>query len=527
MAATSVPRVSVRRSAGGAAVALAAALTLTPIIASCPQTAIASVPETAVSTRLVSLLATQSAIMMNGTFTPDVTPEFAALVMHNYIEPLVGTGYTPYPLTTPEELWPLSGLFSMSYYDSTRVGYQILDAKYHEIAAKNTADGAPDTPLLVFGYSQSAFIASVFDQGLSDEMMAGKHVPPTNFFLVGNTNIPNGGLFSRFNGFGLTPWTPVIYAPTKTGSPTYDVFRQYDPFADFPAYPLNALAVVNSLMGYLLHFTLPVSGSPAWLTPVINILNKLITPISLNPDSPNYVKPIVSQYQDTTYQFVPTAKLPILDPLRWIGLSKLADDLDPVLRPLVEAGYDRSVSFGVPTPARFVIPPDLDAAFKQSWQALMHLLNPSLPAPSAATAVARPAAAIGGAAPAAIAVVDPVVAPALPVAESPASQQNSVTAPSADLGDSTPAPAIALQAPTSPVDTGATASAARVPAAIEAPVSPHRGPRRDALQAADVAAADPAPAAPHRTPVAAGAASRGGATPHASAAQSRAASVGR
>lgn len=330
----------------------------------------------------LQLVATQSAIMMNGTFTPDVTPEFAALVTEAYLLPLVGPGYTAVPLRTPESLWPFSGLTSMTYNKSTKVGYQILDAKYHEIVARNTTDGAPDTPMLVFGYSQSAFISSIFNQGLSDERSRGDAVPPTTFVLVGNTNVPNGGLMSRFNGLGLTPWTPLVFAPTGTGSPTYDICRQHDPFCDFPAYPLNALAVANTLMGYLLHFTLPISGNPPWLNPIIKILNKLITPISLNPASPDYVEPVVSTYQDTIYEFVPTAKLPLLQPLYALGLSKLANALDPVLRPLVEVGYARDVSFGVPIPASFrLLPPNLGTALQQSWKALVHLINPAKPAP--------------------------------------------------------------------------------------------------------------------------------------------------
>ena len=339
-------------------------------------------PARAPVTAALNLVATQAAILMNGTFTPDVTPAFEAAVTYNYLLPLVGSGYTTVPLTTPESLWPVSGLNTLTYNDSTRVGYQLLDAKYQQIVAQNSTDGAPNTPMLVFGYSQSAFIASLFDQGLADERSGGGTVPPTTFVLVGNTNIPNGGLMSRFGGLGLTPWTPIVYAPTQTGSPTYDVCRQYDPFCDFPAYPLDALSVVNTLMGYLLHFTLPISGNFPWMTPIINILNKLITPISLNPASPNYVKPIVSTYQDTTYEFGPTAKLPILQPLYLLGLSKLANALDPVLRPLIEAGYARTTSFGVPTPAAFSIPPDLGAALKQSWQALRHLVIPAIPGPT-------------------------------------------------------------------------------------------------------------------------------------------------
>ena len=345
----------------------------------------------------VDLVATQAAITMNGTFTPDVTPQFQAAVLDAYILPLVGSGYTGVPLRTPQDLWPLSGITALTYNDSTRVGYGILKDRYEQIVGQNTADGQPDTPMVVFGYSQSAFIASMFDEHLADVRAGGGAVPPTTFVQVGNTNIPNGGLMSRFNGLGLTPWTPLVFAPTKTGNTTYEVFRQYDPFADFPKYTLNALAVVNSLMGYLLHFTLPVSGSAPWLKPVIDVLNFLMAPISLNPSSPNYIEPIESRYEDTVYKFIPTAQLPILSPLYAVGLSRFADALDPVLRPVIEAGYDRSVSFGVPTPAQFGLGPNFAPALQQSWQALTELLNPGKTAPVAAAAapVALPAAITG------------------------------------------------------------------------------------------------------------------------------------
>lgn len=348
------------------------------------------------SYQAIDLVATQAAITMNGTFTPDVTPQFQAAVLDAYIGPLVGPGYTGLPLRTPQDLWPLSGVTALTYNDSTRVGYGILKDKYEEIVGQNTADGQPDTPMVVFGYSQSAFIASMFDEYLAEVRAGGGAVPPTTFVQIGNTNIPNGGLMARFNGLGLTPWTPLVFAPTKTGNTTYEVFRQYDPFADFPKYTLNVLAVANSLMGYLLHFTLPVSGSAPWLSPVIRVLNRLMTPISLNPASPNYIEPIETRYEDTVYKFVPTAQLPLLAPLYALGMSRLADALDPVFRPVIEAGYDRSESFGVPTPAVFGLGPHLAPALQQSWQALRQLVNPGTADSTAAieVPVASPSASI-------------------------------------------------------------------------------------------------------------------------------------
>jgi hypothetical protein len=58
------------------------------------------------------------------------------------------------------------------------------------------------------------------------------------------------------------------------------------------------------------------------------------------------------QVGDTTYYLIPTAILPLLMPVAQLPLVgyPLADALDPPLRVLVEAGYNRSISPGQPTP---------------------------------------------------------------------------------------------------------------------------------------------------------------------------------
>ena len=45
---------------------------------------------------------------------------------------------------------------------------------------------------------------------------------------------------------------------------------------------------------------------------------------------------------NTTYVYVPTKNLPLLEPLRWVGLSALADALNEPLKEIVERAYDRS-----------------------------------------------------------------------------------------------------------------------------------------------------------------------------------------
>src|SRR5690606_11563240 len=45
---------------------------------------------------------------------------------------------------------------------------------------------------------------------------------------------------------------------------------------------------------------------------------------------------------NTTYVFVPTENLPLLQPLRWLGLTGIADALNEPLKAIVEQAYDRS-----------------------------------------------------------------------------------------------------------------------------------------------------------------------------------------
>ena len=96
-----------------------------------------------------------------------------------------------------------------------------------------------------------------------------------------------------------------------------DIARQYDPVADFPDDHFNLLAVANALAGsQSLHDYRPVD---------INDPNN-----------------IVWTEGNITYVLVPTENLPLLDGLRAIGLTTLADKLNAQLKPLVDAGYNRS-----------------------------------------------------------------------------------------------------------------------------------------------------------------------------------------
>ena len=62
---------------------------------------------------------------------------------------------------------------------------------------------------------------------------------------------------------------------------------------------------------------------------------------------------------DTTFYFIPTTELPLLDPLRSLGVPEsVLNIFQPALQVIVEAGYDRSIPFGDPTPAELI--PSID-----------------------------------------------------------------------------------------------------------------------------------------------------------------------
>lgn len=277
----------------------------------------------------VSLLAAES-LIMTGTGMPEVTPEWMTLVSANFIAPTAGAGYVATPVTTPAQFWPFTGADTMTLDQSTRLGSEILDTRLRAVIEANRAAGDAGDPVALFGYSQSAWIAAIEKQILASRSAGSDDLPPIDVVMLGNPIRPNGGLFARFPSAGVVTWTPVMSAPTDTPFRTYDIARQYDPFADFPDDPSNALAVVNAAFG---------------------LMNHDYSAVTLNRDDPRYdPNTVVQQYGDTTYYLIPS-KLPLLEPLRQGGFGQLADALEPVLAPIVEAGYDRTTPYGQHTPA--------------------------------------------------------------------------------------------------------------------------------------------------------------------------------
>jgi hypothetical protein len=180
----------------------------------------------------------------------------------------------------------------------TTGGTNALDRRLSGTTTLKSTDG---TPTIVFGFSNGALVAQ---RWMTEH--AGDPTAPSpdelSFVLIGNPRRAYGGSM------------PAI---PETGYHVVDVVRQYDPLADFPDHP-NLLALANIATGIF---------SPMHLD---------YTQVDL--DDPNNV---VWTEGNTTYVFVPTENLPLLAPLRMLGMNKLADELNAPLKAIVEKAYDR------------------------------------------------------------------------------------------------------------------------------------------------------------------------------------------
>ena len=344
----------------------------------------------------VGLLATQTALIMQGTFFPFVSPAWVSEVMGAFIDP-VREDFTGSAVDTPEQFWPVTGITSMSFNKSIQAGYAIIDERLDQTLA---SEGFR-IPVNVFGYSQSAVIASVLKRDLDAEYANRKDVPAVTFTMIGNPLRPNGGFLSRFGIANevLTPWIDLRSTPTDTPYSTTDIARQYDVWADFPTYPLNLLATINAAFGTWNHWYLPESLPPGFYSDVIET-------VSLDPSSPDYVSGTTAQvYGDTTYYLIPSEHLPMYYPLRWLGLGPVVDVFEPLTKVFVELGYDRTTPYGEQTRMR-LIPDignlahidqffvDVSQALDEGGQALVELLTPTRTEPETAGPDPLPAAGV-------------------------------------------------------------------------------------------------------------------------------------
>lgn len=264
------------------------------------------------------------------------------------------------PIDYPAQFWPIplpgwGGLEGDKWDVSTGAGLSNLNSTLVSSLAQNP----PNTPIVIFGYSQGGNIVSREKRNLG---YLPKDQNYLSFVMIGNTNRPNGGLFERLAFLGHVPILDATFglpAPTDTCDHicATDIAFEYDGVADFPLYPLNALATLNAIAGFwYVHGTyLSPDGKS---TP--DELPDGYTPEELAAELADPANQ--SDYGDTRYITIPTRTLPLVRPFLEFGgfthtsfiIKPVVDLLEPVLRVLIDTGYDRSLSPGVPAPFRLI-----------------------------------------------------------------------------------------------------------------------------------------------------------------------------
>lgn len=269
-----------------------------------------------------------TAIVMSGTGSPIPSIQYVTNITNLFLPP----GVVVNPLNTIEELYPITGVKSLPFQNSVQTGLQILDtAIWEQIHAGNH--------VTVFGYSQSAVISSLEIQQL---LSLGPNKPDPSqlsFIFIGNEMNPNGGILSRIPGLNISTLGLPFYGATADNPyPTTTYTLEYDGFADFPRYPLNVLSDINAVFGIItVHTQYPNLTAQ-------QVANAILLP--------------TEGVTSNQYYMIPTAHLPLLDPLRAIPVigPPLAALIEPDLRVFVNLGYG-DPNFGYSTsPANIPTP---------------------------------------------------------------------------------------------------------------------------------------------------------------------------
>ncbi len=199
-----------------------------------------------------------------------------------------------------------------------------------------------EEPAIAAGFSQGALAVTYAKKEL---MALPESQRPASdrlaFITIGDPSGAGGILKSLRFRVPLIGLTPVTSPDTPYN--TVVVHGEYDGWADFPDRPWNLVAVANALLGIVYvhggYETIP-GGLDLTAVPAANIT------ASVN-----------SMGGSTTTYLIPTGKLPLVQPLRDLGVSeRIVTALEKPLKKMVDKSYRRN---DMPSPA--VALPDIAA----------------------------------------------------------------------------------------------------------------------------------------------------------------------
>lgn len=159
---------------------------------------------------------------------------------------------------------------------------------------------------IIFAYSQGGRVAARWiRENASTE--GAPTAEDLSFVLMGNPGRKYGGSDRSWeNTFPETDYHVI------------DVSQEYDLASDFPDDRRNWLAMMNANAAFF-------------------ITHQNYETVDIYSEA-NYVW----TEGNTTYVFIPTENLPLLEPLRWFGLGAVADALNAPLKEIIDRAYDRS-----------------------------------------------------------------------------------------------------------------------------------------------------------------------------------------
>ncbi|MGE2832581.1 PE-PPE domain-containing protein [Mycobacterium sp. SMC-4] len=218
--------------------------------------------------------------------------------------------------------------------------------------------------VFIFGYSQGGAVVANALHYLDGLDLAAAVKARLKVVTIGGIENPDGGLWQRFAWLRHLLGTPVPGLditfeppmPVDTGIHTTSIGFEYDPVVYAPRFwgnpfaVLNAIAAFDTVHGYYLSpdgddapdATMPYGYTPETLAPQLNCA---VNEQNCRTDG-----------FGNTYIMIPATSLPLTDLVRtwadearigWLA-DPLVDLVEPVLRQIVDLGYDWSGDPGVP-----------------------------------------------------------------------------------------------------------------------------------------------------------------------------------
>lgn len=235
-------------------------------------------------------------------------------------------------LPWPGELAPFNGTLTLN--QSVAVGLENMDA-----AIRSTPG-----PKIVAGASGSTLVVNEVMRRLGHDPAA----PPKeelSFVVLGDAD---RGVLKQFRGLTLPIFDYTVSALPVTEYDVLVVTGEYDGLGDWPDRPWNLLAVVNALAGTgLLQQVIPQEIVDALGLEGFGSVHydAMFADLARVPQK-NISTEVNSLGGVTTTYVVPTPDLPMLRPLRTLGVPQdVVDTLEKGLRPIVDSAYARNDPF--------------------------------------------------------------------------------------------------------------------------------------------------------------------------------------